>query len=131
MTPPDKLGAFLAANGALPWLPGEVDCCMVLASWAIWLGHPDPASHLRGTYDTEDGFRAIIAAHRGVVPLVSSCLPATAMPTAPHRGCIGVVGSRANIHRQFGAIHDGDGWLVRQRDGFARITARTLAAWKI
>jgi hypothetical protein len=129
----DTLAAFLADNNARPWQPGHVDCCMVLADWARWLGHDDPAAHLRGKYDSDKGFRAIIAAHDGAVPLVGACVAningnATERPT---RGDIGVIGSPINIHRQFGAIHDGTSWLVRMHGGFGRMTARTLAAWEI
>lgn len=105
---------------------------MVLADWAMWLGHPDPATHLRAAYDSEDGFRAIIAHHQGVVPLVATCIPRSGKRIQrPVAGAIGVIGSPTNIQRQFGAIHDGEGWLVRMRDGFGRMTARTLAAWRI
>jgi len=129
----DKLRGFIADNNARPWQPGYVDCCMVLASWATWLGHPDPAAHLRGSYDNDEGLRAIIVAHQGAVPIVSTCAANIGLkPTSkPTRGDIGVIGSPSNIHRQFGAIHDGKGWLVRMHGGFGRMTARTLAAWEI
>lgn len=128
----DKLAAFIADNNRRPWQPGQVDCCMVLADWAIWLGHPDPAAHLRGTYDSDEGFRAIIAAAGNVPALVASCIPASGKRIQhPAPGDIGVIGSPTNIHRQFGAIHDDSGWLVRMHSGFGRMTARTLAAWKI
>lgn len=105
---------------------------MVLADWAAWLGHPDPANRLRGTYDSDEGFRAIIAAHGGVPALVASCVPTGSKPTTrPNRGDIGVIGSPTNIYRQFGAVHDGNGWLVRTPAGFDRVTARTLNAWSI
>jgi hypothetical protein len=129
----DKLTAFLADNNARPWQPGRVDCCMVLADWAIWLGHADPATHLRGTYDSDEGFRAIIAAHQGAVPLVAACVAHINGKRVQclTRGAIGVIGSPTNIYRQFGAIHDGEGWLVRMHGGFGRMTAKTLAAWEI
>lgn len=124
---------FIADNNARPWNPGQVDCCIVLADWAIWLGRADPASSLRGAYDSDEGFRAIIAAHQGVVPLVASCVASIGGKRIqqPQRGDIGAIGSPTNIHRQFGAIHDGSGWLVRMHGGFGRMTARTLAAWRI
>ncbi|QWY83310.1 hypothetical protein [Rhizobium phage RHph_X2_25] len=126
------LDKFLADNNARPWRPSHVDCCMVLADWAIWLGHVDPAAHLRGAYDSDEGFRAIIAHHQGVVPLVASCTPRSGKRIQhPRAGAIGVIGSPSNINRQFGAIHDGKGWLVRMHGGFGRMTARTLAAWII
>ncbi|SMF65977.1 hypothetical protein SAMN02982989_3425 [Xaviernesmea oryzae] len=133
VTAVDRLDEFLSWYGSLPWSPGsKVDCCLTLAEWAIWLSHADPAAHLRGTYDSDDGFRAIIAAYQGVVPLVASCLPSAAAPTAsPRRGDIGVIGARVNPLHQFGAIHDGRGWIVRQKQGFGRMSARTLAAWTI
>lgn len=129
----DRLAAFIAENTARSWQPGHVDCCMVLADWAMWVGHPDPAAHLRGTYDSDEGFRVIIAAHQGAVPLVASCVANIGGKRIqrPQRGDIGVVGSPINIHRQFGAVHDGSGWLVRMNGGFGRMTARTLAAWRI
>ncbi|WP_181529486.1 DUF6950 family protein [Ensifer adhaerens] len=127
-----QLTAFLADNNARPWRPGHVDCCMVLADWAVWLGHPDPAPHLRGTYDSDAGFREIIAAHGGVVPLIASCIPASGKRIQhPSVGDIGVIGSPTNIKRQFGAIHDGSGWLVRMHSSFGRMTAQMLAAWTI
>jgi hypothetical protein len=128
-----QLAAFLADNNTRHWQPGHVDCCMVLADWAVWLGHPDPASHLRGTYDSDEGFLAIITAHDGAVPLVATCVANIngKRIQRPARGAIGVIGSPSNIHRQFGAIHDGQGWLVRMHGGFGRMTARTLAAWRI
>jgi hypothetical protein len=99
----------------------------------MWIGHDDPAGHLRGTYDTDEGFRAIIAAAGGAVPVVAACVSKLAGKpvTRPSCGDIGVIGSPSNIHRQFGAIHDGTGWLVRMRGGFGRMTAATLSAWKI
>lgn len=129
----DKLAAFLVDNSARHWQPGHVDCCIVLADWAVWLGHADPADHLRGMYDSDEGFRAIIAAHQGAVPVVAACVAKLGGKPirGPQRGDVGVIGSPTNIHRQFGAIHDGKSWLVRMHGGFGEMTARTLAAWKI
>lgn len=73
-----------------------------------------------------------IAAAGNVSALVASCAPRSGKRIQhPSTGDIGVIGSPTNIHRQFGAIHDGNGWLVRMHGGFGRMTARTLAAWKI
>jgi len=128
----DALSDFLRQNNTRPWQPGTVDCCMVLADWAVWLGHPDPGAHLRGAYDSDEGFRAIIAAAGSVSALVAQCVPPSGKRIQhPQRGTIGVIGSPSNIHRQFGAVHDGSGWLVRMHGGFDRMTAKTLAAWRI
>jgi len=128
------LREFLRAYGEKPWRPGvDVDCCLFLASWALWLGHPDPAPHLRGTYDSDEGFRMIVSQAGGVVPLVSNCaaLIGGRRVQRPTCGAIGVIGSPSNIHRQFGAIHNGERWLVRFRNSVGSMVATPLAIWKI
>lgn len=127
------LQLFLAAQSSREWAPGSVDCCLLLADWAIWLGHVDAASHLRGTYSDEAGFQAIIAASQGVVPLVAGCASRIngRLITSPSIGAIGVIGSPHAIGRQWGAIFDGSRWLVRFRDGVGPISARPLAIWEI
>lgn len=130
----DQLTAFLRAYADLPWTPGGiVDCCLVLAEWAIWLGYPDPAAGWRGSYRPGQDQIDTLSRWGGALPLISGCAAViNAVPTdRPFRGCVGVVGSAGNVTRQFGAIHDGDGWITRKPDGFGRITARTLAAWKL
>lgn len=130
----DILDEFLASRSLLPWSPGhDVDCCLELAAWAVCLGHPDPAAHLRGTYSAGAGQVDALLRGGGAVALVENCASAIGgVPTLhPSRGDIGVVGSLSNISRQFGVIHDGDGWITRTPDGFRKVTARTLSAWKI
>ncbi|MGR9056086.1 DUF6950 family protein [Rhizobium leguminosarum] len=129
----DVLAAFIADNNERAWRPGQVDCCMFLASWAMWLGHPDPAAHLRGMYDDDAGFKAIIAEASGVVPVVKRCVDSIggSQVSAPRCGAIGVIGSSTNIQRQWGAVFDGNRWLVRFRDIVAPMTARALAIWEI
>lgn len=127
------LSSFIAANNALPWNPGTVDCCIVLADWAVWLCHPDPAPHLRGTYDSDDGFRRIIAEAGGAVPVVKRCIDNIDgnLISEPQLGAVGVIGSPHNLDRQWGAIFDGKRWQVRFSEGFGPMTARPLAIWKI
>ncbi|TBC36403.1 hypothetical protein ELH33_15355 [Rhizobium ruizarguesonis] len=129
----DQLALFLAAHNCRPWQPGQVDCCLFLADWAMWLGHPDPAAHLRGTYDSDEGFRSIIAAAGGVSPVVAACVASIGGKSLidSAQGAVGVIGSRSNINRQWGAIFDGTSWLVRTRNGACPIAAATLAIWEI
>lgn len=128
-----ELSAFFLAHAEKPWQPGKVDCCMFLAAWAIWLGHPDPAQHLRGAYDSEEGFRAIIERTGSVTELVGSCasLIRGKRLQRPVCGAIGVIGSAINIHRQFGAIHDGERWQVRYKNGLGPMMAQPLGIWSI
>ena len=134
MTMEQTLAEFLRAYSEKPWRPGvDVDCCLFLASWAIWLGHPDPAAHLRGTYDSEEGFRAIVERAGSVPVLVGSCVSLIRGRRVRHPACgaIGVIGSASNIHRQFGAIHDGERWQVRFKNSVAPMVAAPLAIWMI
>lgn len=128
------LDAFFAEHALKPWYPGVVtDCCLVLADWAVACGHADPAAHLRSVYDSEEGFRAIIEAAGSMTVLVASCAATIGARRLqqPTRGAIGVIGSPSNIHRQFGAIHDGAGWRVRFDQGFTPMVARPLAMWSL
>lgn len=127
------LAAFLDAYGRKSWAPGRVDCCLFLAAWAVWLGYPDPAQHLRGTYADEDGFRAHIEAAGNVTALVGACASSIAAKRVQRPSCgdIGVIGSASNIHRQFGAIFDGERWLVRFIHSVGPMTAQPLAIWRL
>lgn len=129
----DTLAGFLAAYQVKQWRPGKVDCCLALAAWAIWLGHPDPARHLRETYQDEDGFRRLIEAAGSVAALVQPCASRIGAKRVqrPFCGSIGVIGSHTNIERQWGAIHDGKDWNVRLPEGFTIMTAPTIAVWSI
>jgi len=128
-----ELSEFLAPYSAKPWEPGKVDCCLFLASWAIWLGHRDPAEHLRGTYDSEEGFRRHIEAAGSVVSLVGVCADRICGKPVQKPACgdIGVIGSQKKIHRQFGAIFDGERWLVRFVNSVGPVAARPLAIWRL
>lgn len=127
------LDAFTADHLRKPWQPGSVDCLLALADWTVACGYPDPVAHLRGAYDSEDGFQAIIAAHGGVVPLVGDCCSRIGLTRAdrPAIGSVGVIGSWTDIQRQFGAIFDGKGWRVRFKDAYPRLSARPLQIWKV
>lgn len=127
------LHSFVAEHEKKAWSPGSVDCCLFIADWAIWLGHSDPAAHLRGRYRTEDGFRAIIDRDGGLVNIVGSCASAIdgKRVQQPQRGDIAVIGSTENIHRQFGSIFDGERWIVRFIHSIGPMTARPLAIWRL
>lgn len=128
------LERFIAFDAGRPWTPGgAVDCCLALAEWAIWLGYPDPATELRGSYEVGQGQLDMLSKYGGAVSLVRrQALSIGGVPLpAPQLGCIGVVGSPTNLTRQFGVIHDGRGWLTRTPTGWHGISARALEIWKI
>ncbi|MGM4909116.1 DUF6950 family protein [Rhizobium sp. 768_B6_N1_8] len=125
--------SFFASHSALAWSPGAIDCCLFLADWAVFLGHPDPADHLRGTYEDEEGFRGIVEAAGGLVPVVGFCVEKIRGKRVqrPAAGDIGVIGSPKSIHRQWGAIFDGARWNIRFENAIGPMTASPLAIWSI
>lgn len=127
------LDDFMAAHAALAWEWGTVDCSLVLADWAVANGHRDPGATLRGSYADELGWQAIVVKRGGLFPLVSDVCARAHFPIAavPTRGVVGVIGAPHSALRQWGAIHDGETWLVRNPDGFSPMTARILGMWVI
>lgn len=126
-----ELDRFVAAHSGKAWLPGRVDCLLTLADWFVYRGFNDAAAHLRGTYDSEDGYRALIDQAGGAVAMVAGCTARIGLVRieAPRIGSIGVIGSATNVHRQFGGIYDGSRWLIRADEGFLPMIARPLAIW--
>lgn len=133
MTTEAVLGNFFAAYQNKAWNPSTVNCCLYLAAWAIWIGHYDPARHLRGFVCTEKDYLDLIESRGGLVPIISECVEIIhGIPVAiPSCGDVAVIGSETNIHRQWGAIFDGNRWIIRTREGLSPMSARPLAMWKI
>lgn len=127
------LDRFCADHVLHAWKPGRVDCLLTLADWFVWRGFPDAAAHLRGTYHTEDGYRALIDQEGGAVPMVARCAARIGLVRieTPSIGSIAVIGSPTNSHRQFGVIYDGSKWLLRADKGFLPMIARPLAIWDV
>lgn len=126
------LQAFLKDMARRPFVWGETDCCLVLADW--WrLNHGfDPASHLRGTYFTEDECWSVIDSAGGVLCIVSSIalIIKADMTRDPQPGDFGVVSA---MGLRFGSIMTPSRrWFVKGKNGTAGLReARVLAAWKI
>jgi hypothetical protein len=122
---------FIRENIRLPWLPGHVDCLLVLADWCMWNGWPDPAADLRGTYHDEAGYQAIIAKAGGAVPFVGGRADRIGLRRSETAvvGSIAIIGSKTDIQRQWGAIWDGSSWRVRFVNDYPPVKARSLAIW--
>jgi hypothetical protein len=127
------LASFLGAQERKHWDPATLNCMLFPAAWAIWLGHRDPVENWRGAYSTEAAYQAIVSAAGGCVPLMAGAVAKIdgRSLVVPVCGAVGIIGSPTNIQRQWGAIFDGERWLVRFRDNVAPMTARALAIWEI
>lgn len=128
-----KLEAFISEFGTRRWVWGEMDCCMALASWLIECGHADLLEPFRGRYDSKESSERIIAAHGSLVDLIDAQATRIGLKktTDVARGNIGVIGSPRRGLRQWGSIHDGARWQVRNIEGFIHVSAPVLSMWSI
>jgi hypothetical protein len=130
---------FYAETIVKPFAWGTLDCSLSVGDWAVLNGHPDPASHLRGAYDSEATCRALIAARGGLVEVFRDCSARANLKPLyePRFGCAAVIGSARRLDRQWGAIWNGRRWMValeHKHTGlcfFSPITAKPLAMWGI
>lgn len=127
------LDEFLSTHSLLPWQYGQEDCLMNLANWAVARAYPDPAAHLRNTYNTEEGYKAIILSKGSTIALVDDCAKRSGIVPSEfiRNGYIGVIGSHENNFKQWGAIYSEGWWWVRDTDGYHKLRARPLAVWRI
>ena len=127
------LSAFLASTARTPFAWGQDDCCLFLANWAIALGYPDPAAHLRGRYATEIGCARVLTREGGISAVVADCARRAGLVVtdAPRLGDVGVVEApTANGVRAAGAICLGQRWATRG-DGIVVGARRVLQAWAL
>lgn len=126
------LSLFLRRVAATGYQPGETDCALTVADWVRDLtGGPDPAAALRGSYASESGWRRIVAAAGGLMPLVGGLATAAGLvpvaPDAVRAGDIGVVRLRCG---ETCAIRTTKAWAVKVRAGIDIGPAEEmLAAW--
>lgn len=132
-----RLESFTDAS-AVPFVWGQSDCALLIADWAVANGHPDPAAHLRGTYDTEDACRSLLVAAGGLSAVVADCAARIGLKALhePAFGAVGVIGSATNQARQWAGIWQGHRWMVRWlspdgRPTWALFSARPLAMWAV
>lgn len=111
---------------------GECDCLLAVADWARELTGVDVGALYRGTYNSEEGWRAIVAANGGIVRLVDSTCDDLGLVRIrePVAGDLGVVDlPEVGL---MGAICSGSRWVMLTDRGLAALTtpaARVATAW--
>lgn len=127
------LEAFLEQQLMRAFVWGKADCCLMLADWMVANGRDDPASLLRGTYDSEDGCHQVVEAAGGIVTLVGGCAASAGLIRVSEAvlGDVGVIGAHEARDRQWGAIFDGASWAVRWSNDILRLKARPLVIYGI
>lgn len=125
----DRLKEFLVKAASVPFNFGEWDCAMTLANWVREQTGIDPAPDLRGTYQTDEEWKAIVEAAGGMVYLVRClALKAGLVPIVyPQRGDIGVI----EVPRlgDVGAIFSGTRWVCKLRRGVYGGSTQFYVAW--
>lgn len=127
---------FLALEHQFRWggIDGD-DCMTFAASWAEACAGVDPAAQFRGTYDTQEGAEALIAAHGGMVALASRQLLGIGAKRVqtPETGDVGIVLASVGIDRvkEVAAIRFGPMWAALSP---GRVIAKPfdhIAVWRL
>lgn len=77
---PDRFAAAFDAAVARPFEWGVHDCCMMASDIALAITGRDPAELWRGTYSTEAGAEAVIAAAGSLEAVVAGAMQAFGAP---------------------------------------------------
>lgn len=128
----EKLTNFITKQNQLSWQPGVVDCLMCLSDWIVELGWPDAASPYRGKYDNEADMYDFVLKGGGIENLIEGEVIKHGIQRCNQAiiGDIAVVGSTWNMRKQFGAIWDGQNWLVRANLGYFPVKVSPRAIWR-
>lgn len=127
------IARFFGHWGGLPWRWGTVDCCAVLAAWAMERGHGDLLEPFRGRYESREGCESIIEGYGSLAALIGRQASRIGLAPAsePAVGVMAVIGSPKRGLRQWGAIYDGSRWQVRACEGFMPMSAPILCMWRV
>lgn len=128
---------FINQTGRRSFVWGQSDCSLMVADWCVWVGHGDPAAGWRGSYDDQDGCRALLDERGGLADVVAACaLLAGLKPIQePEFGCVAVIGSPHRPERQWAAIWNGARWMVwfgnDTRVQWEAMSAKALRMWRV
>lgn len=127
-----------ADDHTVPFIWGVSDCALLIADWVVANGYSDPAAHLRGQYKDEQSCSAILEPAGGLSTIVADCAARAGLTPIlePRFGCVAVIGSAHNRHRQWAAIWQGHKWMVRWvspdgRPTWALFAAKPLSMWAV
>ena len=129
---------FMAEAGRERFAWGVSDCSLVLADWAIANGYPDGAAALRGVYSTDAECRALVEGSGGLAVVVGTCAANIGLTPIhePEFGAVAVIGPPHRPERQWGAIWNGQRWMVRWlsldgRPTWAAMQAPSISIWRV
>lgn len=129
------LPEFLDHASTTPFVWGGFDCCLFMADWVLDQRGIDPAPHLRGAYDTEEGCDALLARSGGLLAVVEDCAARAGLVRAiePLSGSVGLIVVRipGERHAMCGAICTGRRWAVLSPGGISAWPAEPVAMWSV
>lgn len=125
----NDLKAFLRLAAAQPFQFGEWDCAMTIANWVRQVTGEDPAAELRGTYQSDEEWKAIVEREGGFLALVDALAFGAGMKrvAVPNEGDIGII--HIPGYGEAGAIRVVRGWAAKLSTGLTSGPARLIAAW--
>lgn len=130
------LREFLALPHRFRWGGvGGDDCTTFCASWIEEQIGIDPAEQLRGTYRTEEGAHALLAASGGLVSFMASHLEPIGFQRTdrPADGDVGVVEAVTGANGavgMVGAIRYGPLWAILGPGGINAKKTEFIATWR-
>lgn len=126
------LGDYLESQRGTVWQAGTADCCTFAGDWVRSWGRGDPMAAWRGSYSTDEGAEALVAAAGGLVALWRQGLSGIAVPAAVlAEGDVGVIRAMSlnGDATEVGAIWTGRRWAFRVPAGLAVASADCVEAW--
>lgn len=126
------LGEYLESQRGTVWQAGVNDCCTFAGDWVRSWGRGDPMTAWRGSYSTDDGAEALVAAAGCLVALWRQGLAGIGVPTTDMaEGDVGVIraATLGGEATEIGAIWTGRRWAFRVPAGLAFASADCLEAW--
>ena len=117
------------AGEAFAW--GRTDCALWACDWVIERMDVDPASHLRGTYNSEMSCGRVLVRHNGLLELATQCFDDAGLVRTAQAG-VGDVGVVETVDKKIAmGIRTARGWAMKSPTGITIAPALQLRAWSI
>lgn len=130
----ERLASFLERASLTRFEWGRWDCSLWLADWLVANGYTDPASHLRGRYETALGCARLLRDEGGLLAVVTACAEKAGLRRTyePRAGDVGVVEALTDRGREpVGGLCTGARWAILTHGGIMAGPTTPLIAWEV
>lgn len=133
------LPSFLEEMAAEPWVWGECDCTMAVASWIDRIIGVDPLWQYRGRYHTPEEARDTAKAAGGFLPTIGQLFDGAGLRRTQDFEDGDVAAVNAGLHERFMlpvvgcilAIRFGDYWICKARRGIVGRDFQVIHGWRL